>query len=448
MDDKCVDYFVDYVSEELPYDKKYNLPEISYVKYNNITLAIAADYGTWIILDNECQHNILERIKSKYSIGAIIESNHYSIDDIITVLKQIEGKKFDKPRKSKSLVKDNLTIHLTNECNLKCPHCYMKSGNKVRSELSTPEIVDLCKNYYDFGGNSITLTGGEPTLRQDLFEILDFLNLLNIDIYLLSNGSLWNVDKINEFSKRKIKEVQFSIDGFNEETNAFFRGSGVFTKCMNTIDLLCNLGKCVSVAITPPFNILKTNQEKYIDFATELLELYHDNIKIFFTENLMIGRYLNEDKLKQFQDEYKELVEGIVAKINPHYEEDLFISRVKNTLNDVCGYGKLVVLSNGDYCFCDDIPRSKVAGNIRNTSFKQIINQMIEAEKSCNVDNFTSCKSCELRYICGGGCKIKNFPSNDINNPFDYDKCRFCSAEKKQKYYKLMISTNEDFYCK
>lgn len=191
------------VDKELPYDKKYILPDLTYVDYDNIILAIAGNYGKWLVLNNKNQYSVLEQIKSKKSIGEIIESNYYSIDDIISVLTQIEGKRFDIPQKNASLIKENLIIHLTNQCNLKCPHCYMKSGSKMVNELTTHEVIELSRNFKSIGGKSITLTGGEPTLRKDLFEIVDFLNSLDIDVLLLSNGYQWNETTINQISKKK-----------------------------------------------------------------------------------------------------------------------------------------------------------------------------------------------------------------------------------------------------
>ena len=143
----------------------------------------------------------------------------------------------------------------------------MKSGSKMVNELTTHEVIELSRNFKSIGGKSITLTGGEPTLRKDLFEIVDFLNSLDIDVLLLSNGYQWNETTINQISKKKIKEIQFSIDGFDEETNSLIRGKGAFTNCMNNVDHLCKLGKRVSIAITPPYNILKNSQTKYIDFV-------------------------------------------------------------------------------------------------------------------------------------------------------------------------------------
>lgn len=369
------------VDKELPYDKKYILPDLTYVDYDNIILAIAGNYGKWLVLNNKNQYSVLEQIKSKKSIGEIIESNYYSIDDIISVLTQIEGKRFDIPQKNASLIKENLIIHLTNQCNLKCPHCYMKSGSKMVNELTTHEVIELSRNFKSIGGKSITLTGGEPTLRKDLFEIVDFLNSLDIDVLLLSNGYQWNETTINQISKKKIKEIQFSIDGFDEETNSLIRGKGAFTNCMNNVDHLCKLGKRVSIAITPPYNILKNSQTKYIDFVKQLLSKYHNSVKIFFTQSLMSGRYLKEKDLDVFHNEYKEIIKQIVREINPNFEKESFVSKVKDSLNSVCGYGNLVVLSNGDYYFCDNIPKSKLIGNIRNKTFYQIFNEMNEAEK-------------------------------------------------------------------
>ena len=61
--------------------------------------------------------------------------------------------------------------NLTRACNLRCPHCYMEGGTKAENELSTVECLSLIDELKDLGTEMLILTGGEPLLRKDIFEI-------------------------------------------------------------------------------------------------------------------------------------------------------------------------------------------------------------------------------------------------------------------------------------
>src|SRR5690606_6693771 len=61
--------------------------------------------------------------------------------------------------------------NLTKMCNLRCPHCYMGAGKKAERELTTEECMRVLNELGDLGTEMLILTGGEPLLRRDIFEI-------------------------------------------------------------------------------------------------------------------------------------------------------------------------------------------------------------------------------------------------------------------------------------
>lgn len=87
-------------------------------------------------------------------------------------------------------------------------------------------------------------------------------------------------------------------------------------------------------------------------------------------------------------------------------------------------------------------------GNLRDKSFEEIIQVIKKAKNISNVDNILPCKDCELKYICGGDCRIENFPKlaqSDIMG-LSTPPTRSCSKEIKEKFYNLMIETNEKIF--
>ena len=125
-------------------------------------------------------------------------------------------------------------FEVTNACNLHCKHCYkMPLGG---NDLTLGQIKYILEKISDFGIKRLLLTGGEPFLRNDLFEIIDYAVECNIeDIEINTNGTLLDdATIINEIKERldTIIGLPVSIDGARSETHDFIRGKGQFTKLL------------------------------------------------------------------------------------------------------------------------------------------------------------------------------------------------------------------------
>ena len=147
--------------------------------------------------------------------------------------------------------------HLTERCNLKCRHCYQHGST---SELDYTQICRAIENistsFREWEKEysielipSMNLTGGEPFLRKDLFEILRFVRDRGFSITLMSNGTV-----INDRLAKKLKEVgpvhvQVSLEGM-EKVHDSIRGNGSFKRALEGIRHLVNNGIETSVNST------------------------------------------------------------------------------------------------------------------------------------------------------------------------------------------------------
>lgn len=438
---------------DISLDKIYTLPQFQIVKYNKYRLAIAVELAKWIVLENESQFAILSMLKDGSCVQDVLEKYEAQQEDVINVLTQIEAKQIESTTSKSIFTNTRLHLHLTNKCNLNCPHCYMHSGTAYQNELTTDEIHRLCHDFYNCGGTHVSLTGGEPTVRSDFFEIAEYISSLGMKVSIFTNGYLWDKDKVEHISKINIEGVQISIDGYDEKTNSTVRGSGVFSRALNAIDLFVKNHIYVKIAITSPYEILKCHQKEYIDFSQSLIEKYgNDAIEINYSYFFMPGRELSSDRIAGIKDEYYKLVDEVVKSIYEDIEEDSFVTNLADCISDSCGFGGLNVMANGDFYFCDRIPDVKKSGNIRSMPFEEIYNLMKIAEKAGKIDNFKPCSACELKYICGGGCRAEFFRSftetDDITNiDFEAIASRECDIKNKEKFYDLMVKTNERFFC-
>lgn len=276
---------------ELSADKVYNLPTFQLIQYKNCYLAIAADLARWLVLRNDEQLHILKAFINGSSIENVLVKFNNSQEDILEVLTQIEATGIEALQKKSIFSNTRLHLHLTNQCNLRCPHCYMASGTAYDDELSTQEIKELCENFRSVGGTRVSLTGGEPTVRFDFLEIVEHIHRLGMKASIFSNGVLWDEEKVQRMSVCDIEGVQISLDGYDELSNSVVRGPGVFERALKTIDLFISHRIYVKVAVTAPYEILKYHQSEYVNFFKKLLEKYgHDALEINFSYFFMPGR--------------------------------------------------------------------------------------------------------------------------------------------------------------
>ncbi|SHM39705.1 radical SAM/SPASM domain-containing protein [Ruminococcus flavefaciens] len=438
---------------ELELDKVYALPDFEYIEYNGYCLAIAPELAKWIVLENNEQYEILNMFTEGFDIQTALARFEDNQEDVIAVLTQLEAKQIETSETRSIFSNTRLHLHLTNKCNLHCPHCYMNSGAALSNELTTDEIKMLCDEFKSCGGTDVSLTGGEPTSRMDFLEIAEYISSIGMKVSVFTNGFSWNENMVERFSKLNVEGVQISIDGYDEATNSTIRGKGVFRRALDTIDLFVKKHIYVKIAVTAPYEIIKEHQEEYISFSKALIEKYStDAIEINYSYFFMPGRELVPDRISEIKDEYYNLVDKVVTSVYGNIEEDAFVSNLTDCIQDSCGYGGLNVMANGDFYFCDRIPDVNKSGNIRNMPFSRIYELMKIAEEAGKIINFKPCGDCELRFICGGGCRAEHFQTftkiEDVKKiDFGSIPPRKCDKEHKEKFYRLMINTNERFFC-
>lgn len=128
----------------------------------------------------------------------------------------------------------HVNIELTRTCNQRCFYC--SNPDRDRVELDYTEWLRIIK---DTNATSVHLTGGEPLLYKDLINLINELHSLDINISILTNGSVPKLLKNNKGVFQKLKTIQVSLDSVNSDTHDRRRGfSGAHDKALDTI-LFC-----------------------------------------------------------------------------------------------------------------------------------------------------------------------------------------------------------------
>lgn len=115
-----------------------------------------------------------------------------------------------------------VTLNITDACNLKCSYCYLNYHSRHKKEISTKEWVEIIHKLAKLGTRKINLSGGEPLLRKGIEEIIEAILENDIDCYLNTNGALVE-KKINIL--KGIHCLAISLDG-SEAVNDSVRGKG------------------------------------------------------------------------------------------------------------------------------------------------------------------------------------------------------------------------------
>lgn len=145
---------------------------------------------------------------------------------------------------------------ITPRCDMECEHCWANlSGVDQPLEL----MLETAKKIADAGVMHVTITGGEPFLRKDIFEILEYLKSRRVFIEIFSNGSFINEERARKLASildRASDSVQISLDGATDSVHDKQRRKGSFTAAVRAIKLLKAEGIKVRVNfVSTPINV-------------------------------------------------------------------------------------------------------------------------------------------------------------------------------------------------
>ena len=130
---------------------------------------------------------------------------------------------------------------ITSQCNFSCSHCY---NSETGDDLSYADLINILNQYKDFlkelskqqrsnYNHVLGLSGGEPFMRSDFFDLIEELHNQQIKYLILTNGYHIDENNVKDLEKFRPSRVQISIDGI-EATHDSIRGSGSFAKAVDS----------------------------------------------------------------------------------------------------------------------------------------------------------------------------------------------------------------------
>ena len=304
-------------------------------------------------------------------------------------------------------------LYLTNACNLRCRHCFASAGRTHTNELTTQEILRLIDDLAKMNVKELCCFGGEPLLRKDVFELCHRGKENGITVSLITNGTL-----IDRHMATKIGEafdkVQVSLDGLEHQNDAL-RGQGSFAEAVQGIIHLLNCG--VEVVVNTV--ISKYNIDTLVEYVGFLAKI---GVPYFHCTNLQgcgRGSSLRSKTvpLTEFASSLIKVSEKWKNKIAVNQIPAIFeFTRHEKKLNCGVANGNLEIDSRGNVYPCYQLMQEDfIAGSIRTQSINEIYTDspVLQRRRSYSVDDDLTCRSCDIRYICGSGCLAKKFLSID-----------------------------------
>ncbi|AQT67739.1 Antilisterial bacteriocin subtilosin biosynthesis protein AlbA [Anaerohalosphaera lusitana] len=141
--------------------------------------------------------------------------------------------------------------NITSKCNLRCVHCYNDSGCDIKSnEATTSEAKAVLDDLADFGVPSVLFSGGEPLMRDDLFELIDHARDKGLRTVISTNGTLITPERAAKINELGVSYVGISLDGIGEVNDQFRQVDGAFDRAVAGIRNCQNAGVRVGLRLT------------------------------------------------------------------------------------------------------------------------------------------------------------------------------------------------------
>ncbi len=320
-------------------------------------------------------------------------------------------------------------------CNSNCAHCASANKNAFPDEVDTKGAIEIVDQVCDFGASYFGITGGQPFLRKDLFEVLDYATSRGLATSIITDGRMLNEQTIEHIIKNKTK-ISISIDGA-EKTNDVIRGKGAYTAAVAAIERFAKAGLLNVLVYTFANRGSVTNaDEEDIVHVLELAKKYGarwvvfhgfvpysgdpESVKADLTPKQyewvcnklfdLTAKYDGTPGINVYIPFYARIAKQCGMKDFDNWYNNFFLGR--------CFFGKFMsIAENGDVIPCSYNDTYRV-GNVKNMPVKEIWGRMQNSDFFNKVKDKRNlkgkCGVCEYTDICGGCRSAALFYTGDI----------------------------------
>ena len=305
-----------------------------------------------------------------------------------------------------------LTWELTYACNLSCVHCLSSSGRRDPRELSTEQckaVIDELQRMQVF---YVNIGGGEPTVRPDFWELVDYATEHHVGVKFSTNGVKITPAVAQRLASSDYVDVQISLDGATAEVNDVVRGAGSYDTALRAMQNLADAGfKGFKISV-----VMTRQNVSQLDAFKALADRFEAQLRI--TRLRPSGRGADVwEELHVTAGQQRELYDWLVANGENVLTGDSFfhLAAFGDALPglNLCGAGRVVCLIDpvGDVYACPfAIHENFLAGNVLGdggfTSVWRESDLFLELRQP---QSGGACTSCSAFDACRGGCMAAKF---------------------------------------
>ncbi len=306
---------------------------------------------------------------------------------------------------------------VTKRCNLQCKHCSISEEDP--EELTTEEGFAIIEDAAKFGHVKFAFTGGEPVMREDIYDLIEYAASFDMQVVMATNGTLITKEVAKRLRKSGLERAAISIDGFGNAHDDFRGVNGAFE------DVLRGIKACEDAGLAIQLFTMVTRYNygeipKIIQLADDL-RLW----RIYLIYLISVGRgkeiseacLSTEENMRFFDyvaDKQKEVKVWLKPICNPQYwaylkDKGLVRENEIGFTGCTAGITRFHIFPNGDVTPCAYLPVK--TGNIRETSFLEIVrnSEMFKALRARKVNGH--CATCKYKKICGG-CRSRAYATS------------------------------------
>lgn len=314
-----------------------------------------------------------------------------------------------------------IDLYVTMRCNLGCTFCSVRAGEYDHRELPLDRCLSLIDEAAELGLQELHLLGGEPTLRDDLGDMIAHATRRGIDTRIITNGVTLTLDDIKRLRDVGLGELMISVDGMADSHNALRRsGRGGWHRTMRCVDNAIRADIRARVATTA----YDDNYDDVLPLLRDVSDRGAECYSVFLGSPLgrghgMLARVVSPQRWRALQEAVAAELPKLRADLSVIMEQAFAwsdkpaVDRASlkgrgtgcNTLLDDLDY--LIVRSDGNLYQCVFfMTEGKPIGNVRDQPLKQTLQYALQRAE---YRQFTlapeKCGSCFYQAECGTGCR-------------------------------------------